>query len=353
VVEIRKASEEDNQALIELLRRCPMGTSLVLGADCSPDFFARSKPFEDWSVFVAVDDNRIVGSAGYAVKDTYVDRRLVKAAYEYGFMVDPQQRRKGIAVKLQERIEHDAIKKNVDLLHLDVIQDNLPSMNFFSKMGFEKVRDSAIFSLMVYKRQKPVRESNIRRIEESDLESVVNMINGMYGDYNLFDPFQTGSLLDYVRRMPHFDLRNILVFRDAQGVRACVGYWDYNRVTRYVVQQLNRQLRTQSFLVRLAGLFTDMPHIPRPGEPLSSYNLVLLAFRDAECARDLIRHVINIAMENKINFLHVPMDPESPIATVLSQFRHINVILHVFAKSLRHNEFSCLGRSKLYIDVNE
>jgi hypothetical protein len=109
MIKIRRATEKDNQALIELETRCPQGASLILGVDSSPDFFARSRLFKDWNVLVATDGNTIVCSAGFAVSDTFVESRLVKVAYEYGFMVDPQRKREGIAVNLQEAIEHDAL----------------------------------------------------------------------------------------------------------------------------------------------------------------------------------------------------------------------------------------------------
>jgi RimJ/RimL family protein N-acetyltransferase len=353
LITIRKATEKDNQALIELQTKSPQGTSLILNVDSSPDFFARSKPFRDWTVFVAVDDGRVVGSAGYSVSDAIVEGKPVKTAYEYGFMVDPQERRKGIAAKLQECIEQNASERNVDLLYLTIIEDNLPSINLFSKMGFEKVKDCTTFSLMAYKKQRLTEDANIRSAEESDLMEVVNVINEMYQDYNFFYPLRPEDLLDYVERTPGFDLENMFVVRDKQGVKACLGYWDYAKVRKYVVQKFNWRLKAQLFLLRLTGFFTEMPRIPKPGEPLLSYNLTTLAFKDTESMMDLIKHVINIALENKINLLNIPIDMASPAAEVLSQFRHARIGLQFFAKPLSGKKFSRLDENKLYIDTTE
>jgi len=353
MIRIRKATEKDNQALIELQTKCPSGTSLILNVDSSPDFFARSKPFRDWTVLVAVDDGRIVGSAGYAVSDAFVEGRLIKTGYEYGFMVDPQERRKGIAMKLQECIEHSAMERDVDLLYLTIIENNLPSSNLFSKIGFEKVKDCATISLMAYKKQRLTKEANIRNAEESNLTEVATMINEMYQNYNFFHPLRTEDLLDYTRRMLGFDLHNMFVFQDDQGIKACLGYWDYNKVRKYIVQKFNWRLKAQSFLLTLAGLFAEMPHIPKPGEPLLSYNLTTLAFKDTEGMVDLIKHVINIALKNKINFLHIPMDLESSAVEVLSRFRHARVGLQFFVKPMSEKKLPRLGGNKLYIDVTE
>jgi len=164
VIRIREAAEKDNEALIELQKRCPQGTSFILGVDDSPDYFDRSRPFKDWHVFVAIEDGSIVGSAACAISDTYVGGRQFKTAYEYGFIVDSHHRRKGIAIKLQDHIEHIARDKNVDLLHLNIAEDNLPSINLFSKMSFKKLKECATFSLMAYRKQRIVRVTNIRKM---------------------------------------------------------------------------------------------------------------------------------------------------------------------------------------------
>jgi len=352
VIRIREAAEKDNEVLIQLQKRCPQGTSFVLGVDSSPDYFARSRPFKDWHVFVAIEDGSIAGSAACAISDTYVEGRRFKTAYEYGFIVDPHHRRKGIATKLQDHVEHFAQNENVDLLHLDVVEDNLSSINLFSKKGFKKVKECATFSLMVYRRQKIAREANVRKMEKSDVGRVANLINATYRDYNFFTPFKIRDFVGYVKRMPHFDFHNILVFEDYEEIKACLGYWDYNKVRKYIVQNFNMKLKAQIFLMRLMGLFTNVPHIPKKGEPLLSYNLTTLAYKDSESITELIKYMVNLALKNEIHFLHVPVDPESQVATVLSQFRHTRVKLLFFIKPLKQKRFPKLRR-KLYVDVSE
>jgi hypothetical protein len=106
-------------------------------------------------------------------------------------------------------------------------------------------------------------------------------------------------------------------------------------------------------MIRLIGLFTKMPHIPKQGEPLLSYNLTTMAYKNPESMAELIKNVINIALKNKINFVHVTLDPKNPATTVFSQFRHTEVKLHFFTKSLRQERLPNLGERKLYIDATE
>lgn len=353
MIRIREAVEGDNDALVELQKQCPQGTNLVLGIDSSPDYFARCRPFRDWHVFVAYEDDSIVGSAGYGINDTLVGGTKFKAAYEYGFMVDPQYRRRGIAAKLQKHIEHVALHDKIELLHLDITEGNLPSINLFSKLGFRKVKDCLVIHLMVYRRQSIDKEVNIRRMERRDCHIVTDLINETYNGYSFFTPFQSDELLQYVGRMPYFGLDNIFVYEDAEDVKACLGFWDYNKVRRYIVQKFSWRLKAQRVLMRLAGAFTKMPDIPKPGEALLSYNLTTLGYKNVESITELTKHVLNVGLEKGVKLLHIPVDPESPIAAVLSQFRHARMKLHFFIKPLLQKALPDLKERKLYVDVSE
>jgi ribosomal protein S18 acetylase RimI-like enzyme len=350
---VREATEDDDEALNALQKKCPMGTSLIIGIDSSPDYFARSRPFKEWQVLVAVENNTIVGSAAYAIIDTYVEGKQVKTGFEYGFIVDPLHRREGIAEKLQRHIENASLEKDVKLLHLDIIEDNLPSIGLFSKMGFKKVKDCTTFSLMPYKRQKTTAEANIRSMNEADVDEVTNLINEMYRDYDFFTPFQPKDFLEYIMRMPHFDIHDILVLEDDDGIKACLGCWDHSKVRRYIVEKMNRTLMTQMYLMKLIGLFAKMPRIPKPGEPLLNYSLTTMACRNSEGMTELIKHTLNVALENKVNLVIAALDPRNPIAEDLSQFRHTEMKSHFFIKSLSQERSPNLGERKLYIDANQ
>jgi GNAT superfamily N-acetyltransferase len=351
---IREAAKRDNDALNELQKKCPMGTSLVLGVDSSPDYFARSGPFRDWHVFVATENNTIVGSAAFAINDTYVEGRQVKTAYEYGFIVDPLHRRKGIAEKLQRHIEYIALDNGVDLLHLDIIEDNVPSISLFSKMGFEKVKDCMTISLMPYKRQRIAAEGRIRSMEEADVDDVTGLLNEMYRGYDFFAPFEPKDFVEYLGRIPYFDFHNILVLEDNGELEACLGIWEYDRVRKYIVEKLNWRLSLQTYLIRMIGLFTRMPYIPKRGEPLLSYNLATVAYKRPESMLELLKKAVNVALDNKINFIHVTIDPSCPVATTLSQFRfQTRMKLHVLTKPLKQEMSQNPGERKIYVDVAE
>lgn len=353
LIEVREATEDDNQALLQLQKKCPMGTSVVLSADSSPDYFGRSRPYEDWKVFVAIQDDKIVGSAGYATRNSLINNEDCRVAYEYGFIVDPVYRRKGIAAQLQNVIEKDAVRKKVDLLHLLIVEDNKPSMNFFSKMGFTRIKDIVVMALMVYKREKLLRESSIQTMEESNYEEVASLFNSTYQNYDFFVPYDQRRLRRYFEKMVGFNLENIYILSEGKDAKACLGYWDYDKVMRTTVERLNLRLRMLTFTTRFLGFFVAMPTIPKPGETLRQYYLTPAAAKDTHSLTELIKHVNNIALENHVNFITIALDPQgSKDIQAFSRFRHTKLKMHFFTKPLiTQRDFSTMAERRLYIDA--
>jgi len=120
------------------------------------------------------------------------------------------------------------------------------------------------------------------------------------------------------------------------------------------VEKLNWRLSLQTYLIRIIGLFTRTPYIPKPSEPLLSYNLATAAYKRPESMLELLKKAVNIALDNKINFIHVTIDPSCPLATALSQFRfQTQMKLHVLTKPLKQQRFSNSRERKIYVDVAE
>jgi hypothetical protein len=101
-------------------------------------------------------------------------------------------------------------------------------------------------------------------------------------------------------------------------------------------------------------MFTRMPYVPKPGEPLLSYNLATVAFKKPESMGELLKKAVNIALDNKINFIHVTIDPSCPVAAVISQFKYqTRMKMHVLTKPLGQERFPHSGERKIYCDVAE
>jgi len=350
-VEIREATQNDNEALLELQKKCPMGVDFVVAVDSSPDYFARSRPYKDWHVFAAVENQQIIGSIACTIDTRLIQGKPTKTAYLYGMIVDPTKRRSGVATQLQQYIEKYLTKQKVSLCHLLVMEENTPSIRLCQKNGFQHTKDSPRFSLMVYKPLKLQNEAYIKPMTPTDVKDVVAMMNETYQDHDFYAPYTEETFREYIQKLPQDNQENIFVLKQGENIQACIGYWDFNAIIRDRVLKLNTRLRSISLPLRFLGLFTKMPKIPKPGETLKQWYLFPVAYKDTTALIELIKHVNNLALENNITTLVTAQDDQSPLVSVLSKFRNAQIKMHYFVKPLQKTQILPAKERKLYIDI--
>jgi len=78
---IRCATTADNDALLELTRRTPMGGRIALRIDRDPDFFALTRHRGNGEVFVAMRGEQVSASLSVTLADVRVGGERVRAAY--------------------------------------------------------------------------------------------------------------------------------------------------------------------------------------------------------------------------------------------------------------------------------
>lgn len=286
-----------------------MGTNLILQLDSSPDFFNRSRGYKDWTVLVAEENDQIVASAGYALQEKVINGSIFTGLYEYGFMVNPEHRRKGIASRLQEAVEQHAKDADADFLHLNITEDNLASHGLFTKHGFKPVRRCSPLMFMAYKKHE-TDQYNIRAMREGDIPVVVTLLNEYYQDHDFYTPFTEESFKEHFNRLPFYRLEDIYLY-EYDTVKAVAGIWDYNEVMRFTLQGYNFRWRFMAAVAKLVGLITPMPRLPMLGEQMTNWYLTPFAYRDPKAGNELLRHVLSLAYQSGITMVSLPVDAET------------------------------------------
>lgn len=346
---IREATHEDNPQLLALQRRCPMGSDLLIQLDGSPDFFNRSRSYGDWHILVAEDDGKILGAAGYAVQNKPIGGQYYSMVYEYGFMVDPDARRRGIASLLQTEIE--ARTAGSDFMHLNITEDNAASHGFFTRHGFSSVKECAPYMVMAYKKHT-VDEFKVKRMREGDIPVVVELLNQTYESYDFYEPFTEASFTEYYGRLPFFSMDDIYIY-EADTVLAVAGVWDYDRVMKFTMLGFNTKWRMMKLFTRVMGTFTAMPRMPGVGEPMTNWYLTPLGYRDSGAANQLLGHLLNRAYQQKVGMISLPLDKESHIKEILSGYRHGEGSFIWYIKPISGRELPRMLDRPLYVDVRD
>ena len=348
LVSIRVANDADNAELLDLESVCPQGTSLVLQFDRSPDFFSRSRVYDNYKVYVAAEEEgKIVGTVGATLKDFNMGEEAVKGVYIYDLRVHPAFRGRGIGSKLLQQV---IVEENeADLAYGHIMEENYPSIALFKRLGFLNIHDFMLLNVPLYKRQEQA-SSKIREMTTDDAPSVVGLINNHYRTHDFFAPLSIGNFLNRTRQLTDYGFQSTQVVEVENRIVACAGLWDYSRILRINVLRVTARLKMLTYILRFANLFTTTMKLPLIGEFFRLMYVTDFAFAgEANPIRELIEHCLGLAFSCGCDFLVFPLDPSNPAISLIAKYRPIRTSYHIYAKSLKEKALST--QRMIYVDA--
>jgi ribosomal protein S18 acetylase RimI-like enzyme len=333
-MEIREARPEDNEELQRLQAKCPQGTNLRIAVVNTPDFFARAKAYRDYRVYVALEDKRIVGSAACALRKALVNRKEEKVGYVFQAFVDPDYRGKHIASKMY-KIQEEYLRQNgAVLVYSIVMEGNLPSMRHLTREGFGLYRTLTLQGLAVFKNLTLSTNHKIRPATIEDLPTVAELKNETWKNFELYEPVTTEELRRFVDQTPGYKPGNLYVLETEGRISACLGFWDWSRIIRMKVEQLNPKMQVFNHLLNVARIFRPMPSLPRQGELIKPIILTPVAFKKIQFLTPLLRHINNIALQMNIGYVYLISERNDPVLTCMRGFTRSETGIHLYIKYL-------------------
>jgi GNAT superfamily N-acetyltransferase len=332
---VREAIPADNEELQALQARCPMGTNLIVSTVNAPDFFSRAKAYENYKVFVACEDGAIVGSAACGVRNAMVNGEPRRVGYEFQAFTAPEHRRKGVAVQLHQHREEYIRDQGCVLSYTLIMEDNVPAMRYIEGQGFARHRTLLMPGLAVHRKMKVAAAGEIRPMVPEDLAAVAALLSETWRGCELYEPASAEALARFIDRTPAYDLDSVLILRDRDDILACLGFWDWSRITRITVLSLSRKMRMLGLLLNVARLLRPMPRSPRPGDTLKQMVLAPIGFREPKHLAALLRHLNNESLAKGIEHLFCICEPGRALLGALQGFVHIDTAMHLYTKPLQ------------------
>ncbi|MFQ6116789.1 MAG: GNAT family N-acetyltransferase [Candidatus Bipolaricaulia bacterium] len=345
---IREATTDDNAELQRLQARCPLGTTLIVSAVNTPDFFARAKTYESFKVFVACEGERIVGSGACAIRQGLVNGEISRVGYEFQYFISPDHRRRGIARQLHQHIEDYLTQHDVALSYCLIMEGNRPSMRLFEGQGFKLHRTLVMPGLAIYREMGLATEGEVRPITSEDLGAVAELLNGTWQDYNLYEPTSAEVLTKFIERTPAYGFDNLFVLEDQGEILTCLSFWDWSQITELTVKALNMKIRALGWLLNIARRFRTLPRIPKAGDRLKQAVLTPIGFQDPKHLVVLLRHVNNLALQREIEQVFCVCERDHPLLSSMKGLIRIDTAMHLFVKPLQQD--ISLDDSLVFID---
>jgi predicted N-acetyltransferase YhbS len=345
---IREATPDDNAELQELQAKCPQGTTLIVSTVNTPDFFARAKAYESYKVYVACEENRIIGSAACAIRNAVVNGQLSRVAYLFQAFVSPDYRRKGIASQLlQQRLDY-LTQQGAVLAYTLIMEGNIPSMRYVESQGFKLHRTLVMPGLAVYKEMDVISREKIRSTTSEDLVAVAELLNETWQGFELYKPMSADALAQFVTRTPAYSFDNLLVLEDQGEILACLGFWDWSQITRVTVKALSSKMRMIGLLLDIARYLRPMPRSLKPGDTLKQMVLTPIAFKDPRHLAVLLKYVNNQVLLRSIGQIFCVCERDHVLLSSMKGFIRIDTAMHLYIEPLQQNIL--MGDNPVFID---
>ena len=328
---IREAALDDNHELQELQAKCPMGTTLILTTVNTPDFFARAKAYESYKVFVACEDDRIIGSGACAIREAVVGGNICRVAYQFQLFTSPDHRRRSVATLLHQHQEDYLASEGVALSYVMILEGNVPSMRFIEGHGFKLHRTLVMPSLAVSEEMDVASTGRVRRVTSADLAAVAQLLNVTWEGYDLCERTSAEALARFIDRTPQYSFDNLLVLEDQGQILACLGFWDWSRITRITVIAAAPEMRAF-----------------KPGDRLKQMLLTRIAFKEPQHLDVLLRYVNNLALRGGVGQIFCICEPDHVLLGSMKGFMRIDTAVNLCVKSFQ--EDVCLADNPVFID---
>ncbi len=334
---IREAIADDNQELQNLQAKCPQGTTLIVSAVNTPDFFARAKAYRSYKIFVACQDNRIIGSAACAIRQGILNGNISRVGYEFQYFTSPDYRRAGIGKQLHQHIANYFTEHGVVLSSLFVMEGNHPAVGFFEGQGFKLHRTLTMPGLVVHKDMAVAAKGKVRQIVPEDLVAVARLLNETWQGFELYEPTSADALAELLSRTQGHSLDNLLVLEDRGEFLACLGFCDWSQITRVTVKALSLKMRLTGLLLNFVRLFRSMPRFLKPGDTLKQMVLTPIGFKRPAHLAVLVRHMNNKALLRGIEQMFCICEQDHPLLRSMKGFMRVDTEMYLYVKCLGEN----------------
>jgi hypothetical protein len=236
VTEIREATADDNDALIELERQSPLDLGdTVLAFDRSPNFFAHQQMQEHVRVLVAEEEGRLVAVVAGAWHDVLIDGQRRRLLYVHQGRTLPEYRRRHIATDLVLRAYLLAREEGVEAPYWLISPDNSTSLAFNRQINVESWPvDGRVDGFDVAARHPPARE--VGGLGPDDLPRVLELLNATHAGREMFQPYTAESLQRRLQLTPGYSWQSWRGYRSRHGLVAAAGMWDFDQSLRMIVR---------------------------------------------------------------------------------------------------------------------
>lgn len=332
MISYRLANSGDNEQLLELTRSSAMSGLISLRIDRNPDFFELLKYRGESKVFVATENNTIVGCICVSKEEVYVREKKQILYYVCDLKVSLSHRNRGIGMQLTNEITEYLAIKNADLVFSNVSKGNMKPYSLFKNCpGRPDLINIGHFKVFQFIGAKSIKPNIKYKIETTCLnDDLVFFFNDFYSKYQLGEVITKEKL----------EKTQILTVYDNDKMVAAMCVVDTMNAKQNVVVKLPWYLRyVLGFINNLGGILS-ISKMPREKEPIKMLYIKYLAVPtyNKEIIRLLLEQAKNCAYDKSYSFVSIGLHEKDPIIKSFHGLFKITFYSVGMLVSLKNNE---------------
>jgi len=289
----------DNEQALALEKQCIQGKSMALSFQ-RPSFHARSEVYENYKIYCAKINNKLVGTCAGAEKIVTLHGKQIRSVYFYDLRIHPDHRHQGIA-KLLNNAVVDSFGSNVDCYYSFIAGQNKRAVDIACKgFGAQVVIPFTYMIFPVYKKL-PIES----RYEISDAFEIHKNHLHQKEKLDFISEFDKNNLTEYVTS-----------FRN-KGSGASI--WTNENLLCERVERLPLYLQIYRMLSNAIRPIINLPVIPKKHESLKSWILFDLFTNNENDACQLLHKINNFALSKGKTFIYILLQNNVPNLLLLKR----------------------------------
>lgn len=322
-IEIREASDADNEALLALTRATPMGGRIALRIDREPDFFALLRARGDAVVYVATQDQEVIGCLSAAIHTAYVRGTPERIAHVGDMKVHPDFRGRQVTLRLIGALQVHLQSEGVDVCFSLVADGNKPVMTIaegrHGTPAQVQLGRFLVDELIPSPFRRKSRRYLIEEASERDLPEIAGILDGHSKKRNFAPPICLDDVQKLIEPTKPEAFRSLLVAREAGRVVATLTVEDTRTLRQNVLVGLPASLRVAVAVLRVLALPIPGLSVPRIGSQLSMLYVRFMGCLEGceEALRPLISEARALAYRHRFTFLSVGLHERDPLRFVV------------------------------------
>ncbi len=338
---IREAALDDNERLIELVRRCPMKGQLQVYLDRYPDFFAMTRLQGDRSYIYVAEDLRgeLVGSVVLIERQEQWLGQIVKVLHIGDLRTHPAWRGTRVAAKFLEIYRSKLLAEGYHHGSAEIMEGNAAPVKAQRLLGdaIKVCYDGALnlYQLLPVWSYQASKQYRYRQAQPEDIPTMARILQETYQGSAGAPDFSVEFLERAIGQHGSFAMQNIWVAENESGeVLACLGTWDQKNLRRTVAVRLSRFFRIVVQLLAWLGMIWTMPPAPVEGRPLRFLYLRWPACKPGSihALRNLIRLVMReVRQQNEHQFVAVGFHEKDRLRHCLRAIIRVKTKVHLYS----------------------